>query len=154
MLSEDVKIISKNKKARHSYEISTEYEAGLVLVGSEVKSLRSGNVNLKDSYAQIKNGEVFVHQMHIGTYPFAHHGNHDPLRPRKLLLHKYEIKKIVGKINERGHALIPLTIYFKKGRVKMKVGLGKGKKLFDKRQAIKNREAKIELDRAKKYSGY
>ena len=154
MKSEEVKLISKNKKAWHSYTISTEYEAGMVLVGSEVKSLRSGNVNLKDSYAQVKNGEVFVHQMHIGQYPYAHHGNHDPLRPRKLLLHKYEIRKIVGKINEKGHALIPLSIYFKGGRIKMKVGLGKGKKLFDKRETIKNREAQRELDRINKHSKY
>lgn len=154
MKSEGIKIVSVNKKARHSYTISTEYEAGLVLVGSEVKSIRNGNVNLKDSYAQLKNGEVFVHQVHIGAYPFAHHGNHDPLRPRKLLLHAYEIKKIIGKINERGHALIPLSMYFKNGRIKMKIGLGKGKKLFDKRQTIKDREAKRELDRANKYKDY
>ena len=154
MVSEGIKIISKNKKAWHSYTISTEYEAGMVLVGSEVKSLRNGNANIKDSYAQVKNGEIFVHQMHIGTYPFAHHGNHDPLRPRKLLLHDYEIKKIIGKINEKGHSLIPLSLYFKRGRVKMKIGLAKGKKLFDKRETIKNREAQRELDRANKYREY
>ena len=151
MGSEEIKIISKNKKAGFSYTISNDWETGIVLVGSEVKSLRDGNVNLKDSYAQIKNGEVWVHQMHIGTYPYAHHGNHDPLRPRKLLMHRHEIKKIIGKTTEKGHALVPLSIYFKKGRVKMKLGLGKGKQLFDKRQSIKEREAKIELDRANKY---
>lgn len=154
MGSESVKLIARNKKAGFSYTISTEYEAGIVLVGSEVKSIRSGNVNLKDSYAQIKNGEVFVYQMHIGTYPFAYYNNHDPLRPRKLLLHQYEIRKIIGKLNERGFALIPLSLYFKNGRVKMKIGLGKGKKMFDKRQDIKEREAKRDLNRANKQRDY
>jgi SsrA-binding protein len=152
--SESVKLIAKNKNAGFSYTISTDYEAGVVLVGSEVKSLRSGNVNLKDSYAQIKNGEIFVYQMHIGPYSYASRDNHDPLRPRKLLLHKNEIKKIIGKLNERGFSLIPMTLYFKNGRVKMKIGLGKGKKLFDKRQDIKDRESKREVDRANKYKEY
>ena len=152
--SESVKLIARNKKAGFSYTITTEYEAGMVLVGSEVKSLRCGNVNLKDSYAQVKNGELFVYQVHIGAYPYAYYNNHDPLRPRKLLMHKYEIRKIIGKLNERGYTLIPLSIYFKRGRVKMKIGLGKGKKLFDKRQDIKEREAKRELARANKYKEY
>lgn len=154
MGSESVKLIAKNKKATFSYAISADYEVGMVLVGSEVKSLRAGNVNLKDSYAQMKNGELFVYQMHIGPYPFASYDNHDPLRPRKLLLHKYEIRKIIGKLNERGFTLIPLSLYFKNGRVKMKIGLGKGKKLFDKRQDMKDRESKIELNRANKHKDY
>ena len=123
-------------------------------MGSEVKSCRSGNVNLKDSYAQIKNGEIFVYQMHIGPYSYASRDNHDPLRPRKLLLNKGEIKKIIGKLNERGFSLIPMSLYFKNGRVKMKIGLGKGKKLYDKRQDIKDRESKREVDRANKYKEY
>jgi SsrA-binding protein len=144
------KIVAENRKARHDYYIEDEFEAGMVLVGSEVKSLRDGRANLKDSYARIKNGEVFVYQMHIGPYPFASHGNHDPLRPRKLLLHKYEIKKLYGKVNEKGLSLIPLNVYFKNGKVKMTIGLAKGKRLYDKRETIKSRDAKRELDRERK----
>lgn len=144
------KIVAENRKARHDYYIEEQFEAGMVLVGTEVKSLRDGRVNLKDSYAKIKNGEVFVYQMHIGPYPFAYHGNHDPLRPRKLLLHKYEIKKLYGKVNEKGLSLIPLNVYFKNGKVKMTLGLAKGKRLYDKRETIKSRDAKRELDRERK----
>lgn len=142
--------IAENRKARFNYTIEDEYEAGLVLLGTEVKSLREGRANLKDSYARVKNGEVFVHQMHISPYPFAYHGNHDPLRPRKLLLHRQEIKKLIGKVNEQGYSLIPLRLYFKQGKVKMKLALAKGKKLHDKREAIRRRDEKRELDRAKK----
>jgi len=136
------KIVAENRKARHDYYIEDQFEAGMVLVGTEVKSLRDGRANLKDSYAKIKNGEVFVYQMHIGPYPFAYHENHDPLRPRKLLLHKYEIKKLYSKVNEKGLSLIPLSVYFKNGKVKMIIGLAKGKRLYDKRETIKNRDAK------------
>ena len=117
MESKHKKIIADNRKARHEYFIEDQYEAGLSLLGTEVKSLRMGRANLKDSYARIKNGEVFVHQMHISPYPFAYYNNHDPLRPRKLLLHKYEINKLYGKVNEKGYALIPLKLYFKDGKV-------------------------------------
>ncbi|MBW1759226.1 MAG: SsrA-binding protein SmpB [Deltaproteobacteria bacterium] len=144
------KIVAENRKARHDYYIEDQFEAGMVLVGTEVKSLRDGRANLKDSYAKIKNGEVFVYQMHIGPYPFAYHENHDPLRPRKLLLHKYEIKKLYSKVNEKGLSLIPLSVYFKNGKVKMIIGLAKGKRLYDKRETIKNRDAKRELDRERK----
>lgn len=144
------KIVAENRKARHDYYIEDQFEAGMVLVGTEVKSLRDGRANLKDSYAKIKNGEVFVYQMHIGPYPFAYHGNHDPLRPRKLLLHKYEIKKLYSKVNEKGLSLIPLSVYFKNGKVKMTLGLAKGKRLYDKRETIKSRDAKRELDRERK----
>lgn len=144
------KIISDNRKARHEYSIEDDYEAGMVLQGTEVKALRNGQVNLSDSYAKIVRGEVFVYQMHISPYKFAYYDNHDPLRPRKLLLHNYEIKKLIGKINERGYSLIPLSLYFSNGRVKMKLGLARGKKLHDKRHSIKEREAKRELDRVKK----
>jgi SsrA-binding protein len=121
-----VKLIAENRKARHDFHIEDTYEAGIVLVGTEVKSLRLGKANLKDSYGRIKNGEVFVHQMHIGVYPFAYYNNHDPLRPRKLLLHDYEIKKLYGKVNEKGYSLVPLRLYFKAGKVKLQPGPGQG----------------------------
>lgn len=144
------KIIAVNKKARHDYFIEDEFEAGLVLTGTEVKSLRMGKANLKDSYARIKNGEVYVHQMHISPYPFAYYNNHDPLRVRKLLLHKWEIRKLYGKVNEKGHALIPLGIYFKGGKVKLSLALAKGKRKHDKREDIRRRDQKRELDRERK----
>jgi len=144
------KIISDNRKARHEYSIEDDYEAGMVLQGTEVKALRNGQANLSDSYAKIIKGEVFVYQMHISPYKFAYYDNHDPLRPRKLLLHNYEIKKLIGKINEKGYSLIPLSLYFSEGRVKMKLGLARGKKLHDKRHTIKERDAKREMDRIKK----
>ena len=142
--------MAENRKARHDYFIEDEYEAGIVLLGTEVKSLRLGRANLKDSYARIKDGEVFVYQMHIGPYPFAYYGNHDPLRPRKLLLHKREIKRLYGKVNEKGHSLVPLRIYFKNGNVKLTLALAKGKRKYDKREAIKRRDEKRDLDRARK----
>jgi len=141
------KIVTKNRKARFNYFIEEEFEAGMVLRGTEVKSLREGRVNLKDSYARIKNGEVFVYQMHIGEYPFAYYENHDALRPRKLLLHKNEIKKLYGKVNEKGLSLIPLDVYFKNGKVKMTLALGKGKRKYDKRETIKRRDEKRDHDR-------
>ena len=150
MTTERIKLIAQNKKARHDFFIHDEYEAGLVLVGSEVKSLRAGKANLKDAYGRIKNGEVWVHQMHISPYPYAYYNNHDPLRPRKLLLHNYEIKKLYGKLNERGMSLIPLKLYFKGGKVKLTLGVAKGKKKFDKRQTIRERDEKRDQDREKK----
>jgi SsrA-binding protein len=144
------KIITENRKARHLYFIEDHYEAGLSLLGTEVKSLRMGRANLKDSYAKIKNGEVFVYQMHISTYPFAYYNNHEPLRPRKLLLHKYEINKLYGKVNEKGYALVPLRLYFKGGRIKMTLALAKGKRNHDKRETIRRRDQKRELVRGKK----
>jgi SsrA-binding protein len=145
-----IKIIAVNRKARHDFFIDDEYEAGVVLQGTEVKSLRLGKVNLKDSYARIKDGELFVYQLHIGPYPFAYYGNHDPLRARKLLLHKQEIKRINAKVNEKGHTLVPLKIYFKGGKVKMSLALAKGKRQYDKRESIKRRDEKRDLDRARK----
>jgi SsrA-binding protein len=147
---EHIKIITENRKARYNYFIEDTYEAGMVLVGTEVKSLRIGRVNLKDSYAKIKNGEVFVYQLHIGAYPFAQENNHEPLRPRKLLLTKHEIQKLYGKVNEMGYSLIPLTIYFKKGKAKMTLALARGKRKYDKRESIRRRDQKRELDREKK----
>ena len=145
-----VKIIAENRKARRDYFIVDEYEAGMVLVGTEVKSLRQGRANLKDAYARIKNGEVFVYQLHIAPYPFAYYDNHDPLRPRKLLLHKNEIKRLYGKMNEKGHTLIPLKLYFKSGKAKILLALAKGKRKYDKREAIKRRDAQRDLDRQRK----
>jgi SsrA-binding protein len=145
-----VKIIAENRKARRDYFIVDEYEAGLMLKGTEVKSLRQGRANLKDSYARIKNGEVFVNQLHIAPYPFAYYDNHDPLRPRKLLLHKHEIKRLYSKVNEKGHTLVPLRLYFKNGKVKIVIAVAKGKRKYDKREAIKRRDQQRDLDRERK----
>ncbi|MBW2517327.1 MAG: SsrA-binding protein SmpB [Deltaproteobacteria bacterium] len=150
MEKERIKIIAENRKARRNYFIIDEYEAGLVLKGTEVKSLRMGRANLKDSYARIKNGEVFVYQLHIAPYPFAHYDNHDPLRPRKLLLHKHEIKRLYGKVNEKGHTLVPLRLYFKGGKAKILLALAKGKRTYDKREAIKRRDEKRDMERERK----
>jgi len=150
METDHIKIIANNKKARHDYEISGEIEAGIVLVGTEVKSIRQGKVNLKDAYADINNGEVFLKQMHITPYQNAHYDNHDPLRSRKLLLHNREIKKITSKVAERGFTIVPLKVYFKNGKIKVQIALARGKKLYDKRDTIKKRDVQRELDRYKK----
>ncbi|SMC76900.1 SsrA-binding protein [Desulfocicer vacuolatum DSM 3385] len=150
MESDHIKIIASNRKARHEYHISDEVEAGIVLVGTEVKSIREGGVNLKDSYADIKNGEVFLRQLHISPYKYAYYNNHDALRTRKLLLHRREINKLTVKINERGFTIVPLKIYFKNGKIKVQLGLAKGKKLYDKRNTIKDRDIKRDMDREKK----
>ena len=144
------KIIAENRKARFNYFIEDEYEAGLVLVGTEVKSLRQGRANLTDSYASIKNGEVYIYNMHIGPYPFAYYNNHEPMRPRKLLLHKHEIKRLYAKVNEKGHSLVPLRLYFKDGKVKIIIAVAKGKRKYDKRETIRRRDEKRDLDRERK----
>ncbi len=143
------KIVCQNRKARHDYFILDEYEAGMVLLGTEVKSLRLGRASLQDSYAKIQKGEVFLDNMHIGTYPFAARGNHDPLRTRKLLLHKDEIKRLTGKVKEKGQTLIPLKVYFKEGKAKVTLALAKGKRKYDKREAIRKREEEREMQREK-----
>lgn len=150
MARDHIKIIAENRKARHEYFIEDQFEAGISLKGTEVKSLRQGRANLKDAYAKIKKGEVYVHQMHISPYPFAYYDNHDPLRPRKLLLHKYEIKKLYGKVNERGYALIPLRLYFREGKVKLLLALAKGKRKHDKRETIRRRDEQRDLERQRK----
>ncbi|MGD9008843.1 MAG: SsrA-binding protein SmpB [Desulfobacteraceae bacterium] len=150
MAKDHIKIIAENRKARHEYFIEDQFEAGISLKGTEVKSLRQGRANLKDAYAKIKKGEVYVHQMHISPYPFAYYDNHDPLRPRKLLLHKYEIKKLYGKVNERGYALIPLRLYFREGKVKLLLALAKGKRKHDKRETIRRRDEQRDLERQRK----
>ena len=150
MPKDHIKIIAENRKARHDYFIEDQIETGMVLTGTEVKSLRGGRANLKDSYARIKKGEVYVHQIHISPYAFAYYNNHDPLRVRKLLLHKYEIKRLIGKVNERGYALIPLRLYFREGKVKLLLAIAKGKRKYDKRESIRRRDEKRDLDRARK----
>jgi len=141
------KIIASNKMARVNYEIGDTYEAGIVLQGTEVKALREGRANLKESYAIVKDGEVFIREMHISPYEHGNRFNHNPLRSRKLLLHKREIKKLYGKSREKGLSLVPLKLYFKEGRVKVEIGIGKGKKLHDRRQDIKQREERRDIAR-------
>ena len=133
--------------ARRNYFIEDTYEAGIALVGTEVKALREGKGNLKDSYARVKDGEVCLYDMHISPYSHGNIANHDPLRVRKLLLHNREIKKLYGKTRERGLALIPLKAYFKNGKVKVEIGTGKGKKLHDKRQTLKIKADKRDMER-------
>ena len=144
------KIVCRNRKAAHEYFIEERFEAGMVLLGPEVKSLRDGRGNLVDSYARIKRGEVHLHNMHISPYPFSHYMDLEPTRTRKLLLHKKEIKRLIGKTQERGYSLIPLQVYFLKGWVKVELALAKGKRKVDKRHAIKEKDLKRELDREKK----
>jgi len=150
MENSHIKIVTKNRKAWHNYSIAEEIEAGMVLLGTEVKSLRSGQANLKDAYGRIEKGELVLHQAHISPYPFAYYDNHDPLRPRKLLLHKSELKRLAAKIREKGYSVIPLRIYFKGGKAKVTIGLARGKRKYDKRQSIKEREMKREMDRVKR----
>ena len=150
MENNHIKIVTENRKARHNYQIEEQIEAGMVLLGTEVKSLRSGRANLKDSYGRIKNGELYIYQMHISPYPFAYYDNHDPLRPRKLLLNKSELKRMIAKIKAKGFSVIPLRVYFKNGKAKITISLARGKRKYDKRESIKNREMKREIDRAKK----
>ena len=153
MTSDYIKLIATNKKAWHNYQIESEYEAGIVLAGSEVKSIREGKVSFQDSYADIKNGELFLRQLHISPYKYAYYTNHETHRTRKLLLHRYEIRKLSSKIKERGYTLVPLKIYFKNDKIKVLIGLGRGKKLYDKRETIKLKDVKRDLDRErKKYS--
>jgi len=130
-----IKIIANNRRARHEYHILDTWEAGLVLLGTEVKALREGRLNLGDAYAEIRGGEAWIVKMHIGPYEQANRENHDPFRRRKLLLNRREIRKIVPKLEEKGLTLVPLKVYFKKGRVKLELGLGRGKKLHDKRES-------------------
>jgi len=144
------RLICQNRKAYHDYEIVETLEAGMVLLGTEVKSLRDGRANLKDSYAKVKKGEVFLYGLHISPYSHASYDNHDPERVRKLLLHAYEIKKLLGKTQEKGFSLIPLKLYFKGGRVKVQIALAQGKKSYDKRQSLKKKEERRELDRVRK----
>ena len=148
--SSDEKIVCLNRQARHNYFIDEIYEAGLVLVGSEVKSLRDGKANLVDSYAQIRHGEAFLINAHISPYAGANQFNHEPTRIRKLLLHAREIERLTGKTKERGLTLIPLKLYFKGGRAKVELGLARGKKLYDKRETLRRKVAEREVERSLK----
>ena len=140
------KLVAQNKKARHDYLIEDTYEAGLVLVGTEVKSLRAGRASLVDGFAEVDRGEVFLHGVHIPVYSQGTWTNHEPRRVRKLLLNRAEIHKIEAKVRERGYTVVPLALYFKDGRAKVELGLGRGKKSYDKRQAIAERTARREAE--------
>ena len=152
MVKEELKIVAQNKKARHDYFIEETLEAGIVLSGTEVKSVRQGKVSLKDTYATIRSGEVFVSGMHINPYEQGNIFNKDPLRERKLLLHKFEINKLTGKVQQQGMSLVPLKVYFKKGKVKIELAIARGKKLYDKRESIAKKDAQREIDRRMKES--
>jgi len=147
MEKDSIKLIAQNKKAFHDFFIEETYECGIEPVGTEVKSLREGRVNLKDSYASISNGEVYIKNMHISPYEKGNIFNKDPLRERKLLLHKYEILKLVGKIKEKGYSLIPTKVYLKNSLMKVELALAKGKKLYDKREDIARKDAKRDMER-------
>ncbi|QGQ48024.1 SsrA-binding protein SmpB [Metabacillus sediminilitoris] len=142
------KVVAQNKKANHDFSIEETYEAGIVLQGTEIKSIRNGRANLKDSYARVEGGEVFLHNMHVSPYEQGNRYNHEPLRTRKLLLHKREIVKLIGATKEEGYALVPLKMYLKNGYAKVLIGLGKGKKKYDKREDLKKKEAKRDIERA------
>lgn len=145
------KIVAENRKARHDYDVIETFEAGMVLLGTEIKAIREGRVNLRDSFGRVEHGEVFVHGIHISPYSHRGYAHHEPLRPRKLLLHRREIRKLVGKTVERGMTLVPLRLYFKNGRVKLAIGLARGKKTHDRREAIKRRETERETRAALKH---
>ena len=141
------KLVADNRKARHDFFIEEAFEAGLALLGTEVKSLRDHRVNLRDSYARIKDGEAFLHGVHIGAYAPAGQFSHKETRPRKLLMHRREINRLWGRVRERGYSLVPLKIYFKDGRAKVEIALAKGKKLYDKRAAIAGKATRREIER-------
>lgn len=142
------KVLAQNKKASHDYFIEETFEAGIVLQGTEIKSVRAGRINIRDAFCRIQNGEVFLHNAHISPYEQGNRFNHDPLRTRKLLLHKKEINKLIGATKEKGYALIPLKVYIKNGFAKVLIGLGKGKKKYDKREDLKQKDAKRQIERA------
>ena len=147
MAKEEMKLVANNKKAYHDYFIEEKYEAGIVLHGTEVKSMRMGKCSIKESFIRIENGEVFVYGMHVSPYEKGNIFNKDPLRVKKLLLHKSEINKLAGKIAEKGFTLVPLQVYFRDGRAKVEIGLAKGKKLYDKREAIAKKDMRREHER-------
>jgi SsrA-binding protein len=142
------KIVATNRKARHRYHVVETWEAGLVLTGSEVKSLRAGKVSLAEGFARVEQGEVWLHNVHIAPYAPAHHTGHDPLRPRKCLLHKSEIRRITGLVERAGYTLVPLELYFRDGRAKVTLALARGKAVRDRREELKQREAEREVERA------
>lgn len=147
-MGEGIKVVAQNKKARHDYHIEETYEAGMVLTGTEIKSIRSGRANLKDSFARIQQGEVFLHNMHVSPYDQGNRYNHDPLRTRKLLLSRREINKLIGLTKEKGLSLVPLKMYLKGGFAKLELALAKGKKQYDKREDLKRKDAQRDIERA------
>lgn len=144
------KVITRNRKAYHSYFVDETFEAGVILLGSEVKSLRDSRVNLTDAYARFDGHELWLVKAHISPYPQATHENHEPERPRKLLMHRYELRRLMMKTQEAGYTLIPLALYFKEGRVKVEIGLCKGKKLYDKREELRKKDHAREIERARR----
>jgi SsrA-binding protein len=145
---EDIKVIARNKKARHDYHIEETYEAGIILKGTEIKSIRTGKVNLKDSFALVRDGEVFLYNMHISPYSHGNRNNHEPERTRKLLLNKREIRKLIGKTREKGYTLKALSIYIKNNLAKVELALAKGKNVYDKRRDIAEKTAKRQIEKA------
>ncbi len=148
MAGEGIKIITRNRKASHEYHLLDTYEAGLVLVGSEIKSIRAGHVNLQEAFVTDTNGELWVLNMHINEYKQAHKRGHEPLRPRKLLLHRKEINKITSEMAQKGYTVIPTALYLKNGRAKLEIALAKGKKLYDKRQDMRKKDDQRQMERA------
>ncbi len=146
--NEHIKVVANNKKARHDYHIIETVEAGLVLTGSEIKAIRAGQVNLRDGYALIREGQTWLLNVHISPYKQASYQNHEPRRERKLLLHRREINRLTGKLQEKGLTLVPLRLYLKDSWAKVELGLGQGKKLYDKRQSLRERDDKRQMDRA------
>ncbi|WP_252312016.1 SsrA-binding protein SmpB [Sinobaca sp. H24] len=142
------RVLAQNKKARHDFFIEETYEAGLALKGTEIKAIREGRMNLKDSFGKIDGGELFLHNAHIGLYEHGNQFNHDPLRTRKLLLHRREISKLIGQSQQPGYSIVPLKVYIKRGKAKVLIGLAKGKKQYDKRETLKQKDAQREMDRA------
>jgi len=145
---DDIKVIADNRKARHDYHIDEVLEVGIVLQGTEVKSIRGRRVNLRDCYARVENNEVFLHNMHVSPYEQANQFNHDPMRTRKLLLNRNEIKRLIGLSREKGMALVPLRLYFRRGKVKLELAVARGKKEYDKRHDLAERTAKREIEKA------
>lgn len=145
-----MKVVSQNRKAFYDYSIEESYEAGIVLTGTEIKSIRAGRVNLKDGYARPDKGELWLYNVHIARYEAGSRANHEPTRPRKLLLHRRQINELAGRVTQKGYTLVPLKLYFKKGIAKVEIGLARGKKRYDKRESIARREAEERMDRALK----
>jgi SsrA-binding protein len=148
MTQQQIKVIANNRKARHDYHIEDSLEAGLVLTGSEIKSIRAGQVNLRDSYGTVRDGELWLVNAHIAPYKQATHTNHEPKRDRKLLLHRREINRLISKLQEKGLTLVPLKLYLSNGRAKVEMGLARGKKQYDKRQSLRERDDRRQIDRA------
>ena len=149
-MADDVKVVARNRKARHDFHILETYEVGIKLTGTELKSVRKGRVNLKDSFASVDNGEIFLYNMHISPYEQGNRYNHDPERKRKLLMHKREIQRLYGKVKEKGLSLVPLTLYFRRKWLKVELALAKGKKLYDKREDLKKKTHQRQIERALK----